>query len=153
MLDFPMNYTVKKLSASDVDVFEALLSLWHEEENAAKPIPSSDYLRALLARESFHVLVALDGDVVAGGLTAYELPTYFEKGHEMFLYEIGTDDRYMRKGIATALIDALKRICSEKDIRCLYVGTAINNQPARYLYRNTGGSFDNVAWYTYTLAD
>src|SRR5688500_15996605 len=114
-----MNYTVKKLGASEVDIFEALLDLWHEEENADKAIPSSDYLRELLARDTFHVLVALDGDVVAGGLTAYELPTYFEKGHEMFLYEIGTGDKYMRKGIATALIDELKKICGERDISCL----------------------------------
>lgn len=145
-------YRYKKLDTSETDLAKALILWFQQDDRVAQPIAPSDYyLRNLLVREDFHILVAMDGDKVIGGLTAYELPMYKEEVNEIFLYEIGVDEDYRMKNIATKLIEHLKQIALEKGIPEMYVGTELNNIPAQSLYKKTGGTFEQIAWYVYKL--
>lgn len=146
-----MNFTIKKLVPADWATAKQFL-IWNREDDSEKAIPGDDYLARLLAQETFHLLVALNGERIVGGLTAYELPMYQTESVEMFLYEIGVDEACQREGIASGLIAELKKICREKGIQTLFVGTEKQNQPAKKLYEKTGATLEEIAWYTYHLS-
>ncbi len=147
-----MEYTIRSLTNSDVEVALALFQ-WMQEPSAANNVPVVDAANAtkLLSNPGFHALAALHEGVVVGGLIAYELPMYTGQFAEMFLYDIGVEDSFQRKGIATGMIEELKRICQRKHINTIFVGTSVDNEAARKLYEATGGELEIIPWYTYAL--
>ncbi len=71
---------IKKLSVTDVSCFENLIILFEAVFEMKKfSMPTSEYLRELLAKENFHVFVALKEGSVIGGLTAYTLNQYYSQ--------------------------------------------------------------------------
>jgi GNAT superfamily N-acetyltransferase len=56
-----------------------------------------------------------------------------------------------RRGIARALIEALKQTCVERGVEVIFVGTEMDNEAAKQLYANTGGTLKVIAWYEYDL--
>lgn len=147
-----MEISIKKLQAADLPLARALIREWHRDEGEPDPVlPSDDHLRELLVRDDFHVYVALHGDRVIGGLTAYELIMFYREENELFLYEIGVSTAFRRKGVARQLIEALQRTCRERGINVIFVGTTPDNSAARRLYVNTGAKEESVAWFEYDL--
>jgi len=147
-----MEHTIKKLSANELDLAWPLIHQLHIEDQEVNPaLPAESYLRSLLSSATFHVFVALVNDQVVGGLTAYELPMFTKKVNEMFLYDIVVLESYRQQGIAYDLIAALKILCKEKNISIIFVGTSTDNEPAKKLYRATGGEMEEIPWFTYRL--
>ena len=147
-----MSYIIKQLTAADITEAQQLIHNWQIEDGITDTdIPDAEYLAVLLSSDSFHAIVAMDGDLIIGGLTAYELPMFPKAIKEMFLYEISVDERYRQQGIATMLIDQLKSICAAKNIKIIFVGTETTNLPAKKLYKASGGSEEDIAWFTYEL--
>jgi ribosomal protein S18 acetylase RimI-like enzyme len=56
----------------------------------------------------------------------------------MLLYEIGVAPEYQRRGIGTALIRALERICRDRGFAEMFVFTNRSNTAAMRLYTSTG---------------
>ena len=149
-----MNYEIKKLNASDLELAKQLIYQWDTEDGILYPdMPGNHYLLKLLSKETFHVFVAMENNTVVGGLTAYELPMFKVQEHEMFLYEIGVNINYRQKGIASKLIEELKKICLHRNIRTIFVGTSADNEAAKQLYKSTGGEREMIPWFTYTLPE
>lgn len=147
-----MDYTIKKLLPTDVDLAKALIETWHIDDGATQVIyPREKYLSKMLSKKTFHTYVALVNDKVVGGLTAYEMDMFDTEETEMFLFEIGVSKAARQQGIATALIEALKKTCLEKHITIIFVATSIDNEIAKKLYANTGGALEITSFYTYTL--
>ena len=129
-----------------------LINLWQLEDRVTTlDFPADNYLEKLLLSSSFHQYLALDDDKVIGGLTAYELPMFSKQESEMFLYEIGVEASYRKLGVATNLINALKKTCSEKAIHIIFVGTEADNTPAQKLYEASGAIEEDIAWFTYEV--
>lgn len=149
-----MKYNIKKLSAKDISLAKELIILWKTEDGIENPQPPNDlYINTLLAKNSFHIYVALINKAVVGGLTAYELPMFPEEETEMFLYEIGVHQDHRKQGIAAKLIEALKKTWRERNIKIAFVGTTTNNKPAKQLYKSTGANQEKVAWFIYDLGE
>jgi aminoglycoside 3-N-acetyltransferase I len=147
-----MVYDVKKLSAKDMALAKELFVFLQKEEGIASPAISSDeYLKDILSREDFYVIVALNNGSVIGGLTAYELPRFKEEVKELFLYEMAVNQVYKKNGVAKEIIEFTKKIASEKGVREMFVGTSVRNTAAMRLFEKTGGREENKAWYVYTL--
>ncbi len=148
-----MHFTIKKLGPADFELAKQLFWFFQVDDDVADPlIPSDKYVEALLLKDSFHVLVALQDDLLVGGLTAYELEMYKAEIKEMFLYEIAIKPGYRKKGVAKALIGFLKEIGISKGMKEMYVGTTSDNKPAMKLYRATGGEAEaDVLWFVYQL--
>jgi aminoglycoside 3-N-acetyltransferase I len=147
-----MEYNIKKLSPTDIDLARQLIQLWNEQDQIEDPpVPSEPYLSNLLSTEGFHVYAAVWEGKLIGGLTAYELAMFKEEIKEMFLYEIGVHEQYQQKGIAKSLIQELKKACDQKGIKIIFVGTSMDNLAAQQLYAGTGGGREDIPWYTYEL--
>jgi ribosomal protein S18 acetylase RimI-like enzyme len=57
----------------------------------------------------------------------------------VFLYEIAVAPEYQRRGVATALIQGLERICRDEGMAEMFVFTNRSNTAAMRLYASTGG--------------
>ncbi len=148
-----MNYKIRRLRVEEIEQAKYLFRWFQEDDGIQNPaIPSDSHLNKLLARDDFHALAAFDKETLIGGLTAYELAGYKNEKPEMFLFELGVSENYRRKGVAAALIDALKELCREKEIDEMFVGALADNFAAVKLYEHTGGKAASVIEFTYKLA-
>ena len=147
-----MTFQLKDLTANDLSMVKQLIRLWIEtDELQSTSIPNHQYLCDQLSDEKFHVIVALDKDKVIGGVTGYELKMFGRKSTEMFLYEIGVEQRYKRQGIARSLIEKLQSICRDRGIKEMFVVTSSDNEAAIQLYKKTGGEMEVAPIFTYSL--
>jgi aminoglycoside 3-N-acetyltransferase I len=145
-----MHIKIKKLEAPDFKLAKQLFWLFQKNDGVKNPLSTSDkYLKNLLSKNDFYVLVARDGENILGGLTAYQLPEYKREEAEMFLYEIVVDKKFRRKKIATNLIESLIQICKEKKINEMFLVTEMDNIPAQNLYSSTGGIIEETAIFSY----
>ena len=100
--------------------------------------PDADYLARLLGRDSFIAIVALNEGVVVGGLAAYELHKFEQARREIYIYDLAVAEAHRRQGIATALIEALRRIAAERGAWVIYVQADPGDDPAVALYTRLG---------------
>ena len=146
-----INFQIKKLDSNQVSLAKELIEMFgFDDESENQTFSSDEYVRKLLKRDDFHVIVALENGQLIGGLTAYEMQMFKRETTEMFLYEIEVAEEHRRKGIGKALIEYLKEICLEKGIIEMFVGTEKDNIAARKLYVSTGGETDeDSVWFNY----
>jgi len=137
-----MTYYYKKLTSSDVDLLKQLLSVFgqafNEPDTYQSKVPSEKYLGALLAKEHFIVLVALDKDGVVGGLVAYVLDKFEQERREIYIYDLAVLKEYQRRGIATHLILKLRQIGSELGAYIIFVQADKVDMAAIKLYGSLG---------------
>lgn len=100
--------------------------------------PKTAYLQRLLGNDHFIALVALESSEVAGGLAAYELPKFEQERSEIYIYDLAVSSAHRRKGIATALIEALKNIAAERGAHVIFVQADHGETPAIELYTKLG---------------
>lgn len=100
--------------------------------------PSRAYLQRLLSRDSFIALAALSEGVVVGGLAAYELQKFERERSEIYIYDLATAETHRRQGVATALIEELKRIAAARGAYVIYVQADLGDEPAILLYTKLG---------------
>lgn len=143
--------TNKRLTADDITLARDLFTHFQIDDGEEPTFASDDYLIKLLSHPDFHVLVAVDGDKLAGGLTAYELPMYKEDKTDMFLYELGVHPGFRRQGVAKQLIAKLIEICRERNIDELFVDAEADNLPAVKLYGAAGGKPIDVVEFTWEI--
>lgn len=97
--------------------------------------PTEAWTAAFLAREGHHLLLAFEDGVAVGFVSAVET-IHPDKGIELFLYELGVDEAYRRRGIARALLDGLTTIAVERGCRGMWVATEPDNVAALATYRS-----------------
>ncbi|MEZ5344582.1 MAG: GNAT family N-acetyltransferase [Pyrinomonadaceae bacterium] len=147
-----MDFEVRTLRATDARLASELFLFFQVDDGIRNPTSASgEYLTRILSRSDFHVIVAISGEKVIGGLVAYELVRYKEENAEMFLFEMGVEESFRRRGIGTALIEELKKICREKGITDMFVDALDDNIPAKALYSSTGGKAEKVSEFTYKI--
>ena len=133
---------IRKLDCRDLDVLDALLSLFgeafDEPDTYDSARPGSDYARRLLNNELFVALVALQNERVVGGLAAYELPKFEQERSEFYIYDLAVAEENRREGIATALIGELRRIAAARGVYVIFVQADYGDEPAIALYTKLG---------------
>ncbi|MFG1947465.1 GNAT family N-acetyltransferase [Nonomuraea sp. NPDC048826] len=100
-----------------------------------------------LAEEGHHLLIAYVDGTPAGMVTGVEM-SHPDKGTEMFLYELGVDDRFRQQGIGRALVAALARLARERGCHGLWTATGEDDKPAQATYESAGGApeWDQVVY-------
>ena len=100
--------------------------------------PSAAYLKRLLGSDYFIALVALQDSEVVGGLAAYELMKFEQERSEIYIYDLAVAATHRRRGIATALIQELKKIAEVRGAYVVFVQADIGDEPAIALYTKLG---------------
>ena len=100
---------IKKLNPTETALTKELILMFgFDDESKSLTLPSDKYVSQILAKESFHVIVALENNQLIGSLTADELKMFKRETTKMFLYEIEVSETHRQKDLGTALIEYLK---------------------------------------------
>jgi aminoglycoside 3-N-acetyltransferase I len=133
---------ILQLSSSDIALMEALMTVFgeafNERDTYCRARPSHGYLARLLDRPHFIALAALDGTEVVGGLAAYELEKFERERSEIYIYDLAVAESHRRRGIATALIEALRVIAAQRGAYVIFVQADHGDDPAIALYSKLG---------------
>lgn len=121
---------LRDLNAMFADAFE--------DANYASRPPTTAYLERALSCDATIALVAIDRGRVVGGLTAYELVKLEQPRSEVYIYDLAVAAAYRRRGIATGLIDAVRRIAAEHGADVVYVQADLGDDAAIALYSRLG---------------
>lgn len=125
---------IRHVGPGDVGLLRAAASLFD------KPL-RDDAIERFLGSDDHHLFLAVvDGEPV-GFVSGVEL-THPDKGVEMFLYELGVAEGGRRKGVGTALVEALGRLARERGCRGMWVLTDEDNLAAVATYRRAGATKD-----------
>jgi len=141
-----MAYSYKQLGAEDVTLLQQLLKVFGEAfgdmESYQGHVPSEKYLRSLLTKSDFIVVVATAEDQVVGGLAAYVLEKFEQERREIYIYDLAVQEQHRRRGIATKLIDFLRHIARESGAYVIYVQADKGDEAAIKLYESIGTKED-----------
>lgn len=133
---------IRRLTSVDLESMRQLNAVFAEafdEPRAYLGDPPADaYFEAVLGKDHVIVLVALDGTAVVGGLVAYELQKLEQARSEVYLYDLAVSEGRRRQGIATALIERLRGIASERGAWVVFVQADHGDDPAIALYDKLG---------------
>ena len=120
------------------DALRVFADAFDEEENFFAAPPSDEYLQRLLSDPRCVLLIARIDEEVVGALSAYELVKYERERSEFHIYDLAVSEAFRRKGVATALIEALKPIAKATGGWVIFVQADRVDAPAVALYRKLG---------------
>ena len=72
------------------------------------------------------------------GLIAYELRKFEQARSEFYLYDLAVAEGHRRRGIASALIEALKRLAAERRAHVIFVQADWEDEAPVALYSKLG---------------
>jgi len=107
--------------------------------------PDPEAVRTYLADVRNVLLLAFEGNEPVGFLRATELAQLTSRRRQMFLYEIGVDEGFRRRGVGKALVNALLTDCRARGFAEVFVLTDPANVAAVALYRATGAVTETPA--------
>lgn len=135
-------YEIQGLGARDLDLMDALLTLFGEvfemPETYGAAKPGQAYMERLLDSDDFVALVALEAGRVVGGLTAYVLHKFEQERSEVYIYDLAVDGAHRRRGIATALIEGVKPIARDSGAHVIVIQADQGDEPPIALYSKLG---------------
>jgi aminoglycoside 3-N-acetyltransferase I len=138
----PSTYSLLALTHEHITEFRQLNALFanafEDTEHYASQPPTDDYVRQTLSNPNVIALMAQTGSECVGGLVAYVLPKLEQARSEVYIYDLAVDENHRRKGIATALIEALKPIAQSRGAWVMYVQADYADPPAIALYTKLG---------------
>jgi aminoglycoside 3-N-acetyltransferase I len=138
--------SIRQLDAHDLALMEGLLANFGEAFEDVETYnsfrPSNTYLKRLLGRDYFIAIAALKNGTVVGGIAAYELQKFEQERSEIYIYDLAVAADHRREGIATALIQELKKIAVTRAAYVIFVQADIGDDPAIALYTKLGARED-----------
>ena len=135
-------FEVRVLGAQDVATARAMLGMFgrafDDEQTYGGKQPDDRYLQRLLESDTFVAIAALAGARVIGGLAGYVLPKFEQPRSEFYIYDLAVEEAYRRRGVATALIERLKKLAATRGIYVIFVQADYGDDPAIALYTKLG---------------
>jgi len=134
--------SIVQLGAGDVPMMRALLAMFGKafgDSDTYGAFPPADaYLARLLAKDHVIALATVSNGAVVGGLAAYVLEKFEQARSEIYIYDLAVAEPCRRQGIATALIERLRRIGAERGAYVIFVQADHGDDPAIALYTKLG---------------
>jgi aminoglycoside 3-N-acetyltransferase I len=145
---------IRRLGTGDAALAAAAASTFKSHSHSA------DSLSAFLANPANFLLigvaVAEDGlEEPVGYLLAYRLQRPDRQAAQMFIYEVDVAEAWRRRGLASALLEEIRRLARAEGMFEAFVLTSRGNEAARRLYTRTGAVVEDDAalLYVYPLPD
>jgi aminoglycoside 3-N-acetyltransferase I len=114
-------------------------------------LPSDDWLQTLLKDEKIIFMAAFANNKLAGGLTAYLLPSVYTANYDVYLYDLAVKPLYQRNGIGRKLLEELKWYGKTRGYGEIFVQAETEDLHAIAFYRATGGQTFNAVQFAYSL--
>jgi aminoglycoside 3-N-acetyltransferase I len=114
------------------------VKLFGEVDTYSGNRPDAAYLGQLLGSNYFIALAALKGGAIVGGVAAYELKKFEQQRSEIYIYDLAVSATHRREGIATALLNELRKIAAARAAYVIFVQADIGDDPAIALYSKLG---------------
>lgn len=137
-----LDFRVQVLTQDDVGVMRKMLAMFGEafadRATYTQAQPDDPYLIALLSSQAFIAVAAVSGQAVVGGLAAYVLPKFEQARKEIYIYDLAVSSACRRQGIATAMIEELKKVALTEGAYVIYVQADHGDDPAIALYTKLG---------------
>lgn len=111
---------------------------FEEEDTYCNHRADPQYMRELLAGDTFIAIAALENQHVVGGLAAYELKKFEQQRSEIYIYDLAVAETHRRQSIATSLISSLQPIARQRGVWVIYVQADYVDEPAVQLYTKLG---------------
>jgi len=111
---------------------------FEEPETYLGKQPDDAYLRDLLEKAQFIAICAMSDEAVIGGLAAYQLDKFEQDRREIYIYDLAVDEQFRRRGVATAMINALREEAIRRDAYVIFVQAHLGDAPAIALYEKLG---------------
>jgi len=142
----------KKLAPGDEFDFVKLVKVFDEvfENEIPSTLQATD-LKTLLAKTDFMCFVAMHDNEVVGGVTAYEMYSYYSAQSEAYIYDLAVKKDFHRRGIGKELIATLSSYCQSKNMKTLFVEAHEEDEEAVVFYRNIGGHSEKVVHFNFIL--
>ena len=147
---------VRRLDPGDETVaremFATMAAVFDEDGEGlseGEPLRDDDVM-SLLRREDFWAVVATEGEVVVGGLTAHALPMTRSRSTELFIYDFAVRADRQRRGIGRALVDGLLSLARASGIETTFVSADNEDAHALEFYRAVGGVPSPVTFFTFS---
>ena len=141
------DFTLRELGPTDLGLARELFEQWRRGDDVSEPPATDETLAGLLKLLDFHVVAALCGDQIIGGLTAYELTMYTHAATELFVYEVDVIEAHRRQGVGRALIEWARELCRSRGFSALYVPAMADDGRAVAFYAACGLEREEVAWF------
>ncbi len=136
------DFATSQLESGDLSLMKDLLAVFgaafNEPATYGDAIPGDDYLARLLSGTHFIALAATKGEEVVGGLAAYVFEKFEQERREFYIYDLAVAAGHRRQGIATALIEHLRRIAAARGAYVMFVQADKGDDPAIALYTKLG---------------
>jgi len=134
--------TIHQLTRDDQALMKGLLATFGEAFNERETYtgnqPGAAYLQQLFGSDYFIALAALKDGEVVGGIAAYELKKFEQERSEIYIYDLAVLAAHRREGIATALIQKLKKLAVARGAYVIFVQADRGDTPAIALYSKLG---------------
>jgi aminoglycoside 3-N-acetyltransferase I len=130
------------LRGEDAATLRAMLDLFGrvfgDEPTYTGRQPDDGYLQRLLLQDTFVAVAAVADSKVIGGLAGYVLQKFEQARSELYIYDLAVDAAYRRRGVATAMIEVLRRLAATRGIHVIFVQADHGDDPAIALYTRLG---------------
>lgn len=104
------------------------------------------FVETYLAAPNHILLVAMDGELVVGHIRGV-IHVHPDRAPELYIDNLGVDDAYQRRGIATDLLAALRKVAAANGATELWVATEADNEGALAFYRSVGMTGDGMIYF------
>ena len=142
---------IRRLATGDRDLARATFTMIAAVfDEPRRPLPD-DYVDALLARDDFWVLAAVEDDEPVGGITGHVLPMTRSPSRELFVYDVAVREDRQRRGIGRAMLVELCAQAGKVGIASVFVAVADEDVHAMDFYRAVGGAESPVTMFSFDL--
>lgn len=130
--------TTRRLRSGDETLaIEAVTRLTSVQERDGHT-PTASHMSRLLRNPDAYLFVHTEENVPIGYLLAFRFDRLDRDANMVYLYDICVLPSRRRRGIGRRLIEGLKGSVAGTDAAEIWVGTSIDNEPARALFAGTG---------------
>lgn len=132
---------VRRLDGGEIAGFRAMNAVFSEvfgePHNYADKKPDDAWCEGWLANPNNVAVIAEDGEQAVGALAGYILPKFEQARSEGFIYDLAVAETHRRCGLATAMIEEMRRVAREAGAWTVFVQADVlpEDEPARALYR------------------
>lgn len=145
------SFKISRIQENDIKRLIELVDLLNEVFEEPGKIASEGQLKKLLCIPSFHAIVVIKENRVVGGLTAYELESYYTDKSELYIYDIAVKTELHNQGIGKKLIDYLKDYSAKNGIEGIFVEAHSEDEQAVKFYESTFGKSEKVDHFNFEV--